>query len=179
MKTLQVPEEWRAVINPWTQDDALARVLILRSAILWSFGHIEQRLTDMAIRCSRMDDYDGIRDKPPFTGSGRVKYLRRVLAQPGPYERYRSLGTAILDRYDATRVLRNRMAHADMQVLGPLPGGGDYPVWFEEIVVDGDGITFHRTDYWAGQLEREAVKASRFSKAIQRLHYRLFGDSRC
>lgn len=165
-----VPEEWRAVINPWVQDGDLARVLILRSAILWSYSHIEQRLTDLAIRCSHSPEYRDIREKPPFSSGARITYLRKVLETEGPLSPYASLGRAILDRYERSRVIRNRMAHADMEVL---------PQWaivFNEIVIDGAEITLRRTNYWPGQLEREAVKAARFSQAVQRIHYAMFAN---
>lgn len=165
-----VPNEWRAVINPWVQDGDLARVLILRAAILWSYSHIEQKLTDVAIRCSNSPEYRDIREKPPFSSGARITYLRRVLETDGPLSRYAKLGTAILNRYEKSRVIRNRMAHADMEVL---------PQWaivFNEIVIDGGEITIHRTNYWPGQLELLALKAARFSHAVQRVHYGMFAN---
>ncbi|MEH6699962.1 MAG: hypothetical protein V7672_14795 [Brevundimonas sp.] len=165
-----VPNEWRAVINPWVQDGDLARLLILRASILWSYSHIEQKLTDVAIRCSHSPEYRDLREKPPFSSGARISYLRKVLETDGPLSGYATLGKAVLDRYDKSRVIRNRMAHADMEVL---------PRWaivFNEIVIDGGEITIHRTNYWPGDLEMLAVKAARFSQAVQRLHYALFAN---
>ncbi|WP_426018431.1 hypothetical protein [Brevundimonas sp. DWR2-3-1b1] len=163
-----VPNKWRAVVNPWVRDHELAHALILRSSILWSYSHVEQKLTDLVIRCSSEAEYRDIAEKPPFSSSARVKYLRKVLAAPGPLHRFQSFGTAILDRYDASRTVRNRMAHADMEVLQ------NWGIVFDEIVIDGGEISHRRERYWEGRLEDEAVKAARFSKAVQKIHYALF-----
>ena len=165
-----VPDRWRAVTNPWTPDADLARDLILRAAILWSYSHAEQKLTDFAIRCSRIPQYRDIAEKPPFTSSARIKFLRKVMDTPGPYFERRALGISVLDRYDAGRPIRNRMAHADMSVLNGITR-------FDEIVISGGRIRHVETAYYAGDLEKVAVKAARFSKAIQRFHYRLFADT--
>lgn len=165
-----VPNQWRAVINPWLEDDELARALILRSAILWSYSHVEQKVTDIVVRCSHEADYREVSEKPPFSSAARVKYLRKVLAIPGPLFRFKRLGLAILDRYDASREIRNRMAHADMEVYK------DWGIVFDEIIIDGGQISHRRSRYWAGRLEAEAEKAARFSKAVQRVHYAMVGD---
>ncbi|MBA4804712.1 MAG: hypothetical protein H2038_08695 [Brevundimonas sp.] len=165
-----VPYEWRAVINPWVQDADLARVLILRSSILWSYSHVEQKLTDVAIRCSMVPEYRDLRETPPFSSAARISYLRKVLATDGPLSRFQRLGTAILDRYEASRAIRNRMAHSDMKVL---PRG---PTTFDEIVIDGGRITHRISNYWPGQLEAVAVRAARFSRAVQHIHYVMFAD---
>lgn len=168
--SLLVPLEWRAVRNPWLQDRELAKALILRAAILWSYSHIEQKLTDFMVRCASMPAYRGLAEKPPFRMKGRVSYLRRVFDAEGPFSQKKSIGIAILDRYDAGRDIRNQMAHADIEV---------YPEWgtvLDEILIDGTSIHHGRERYWGGRLEQEAKRASRFSKAVQRIHYSLFGD---
>lgn len=167
-----VPNEWRAVINPWVDDAELARALILRSAILWSYSHVEQRLTDIVVRCSHEAAYRDVAEKPPSTSSKRVKFLRAVLRIPGPLYPFRSLGIAILDRYDASRPIRNRMAHADMEVYSDW---GGKRVVFDEIVVNG-AISHQRSPYSPQRLEAEALRAARFSKAVQRVHYAMVGD---
>jgi hypothetical protein len=165
-----VPREWRAVINPWVRDNDLARALVLRGSILWSYSHIEQKLTDVAIRCSHSPEYRDLREKPPFSSGQRIAYLRSVLETDGPLSRFEALGTAILDRYEASRAVRNRMAHADMEALP------DWAITFEELVVDGREITYRRKPYWPGELEEVAVRAARFSRAVQRIHYAMFAN---
>ena len=165
-----VPDDWRAVINPWVRDAELARALILRSAILWSYSHVEQKLTDIVVRCSHEAAYRDVAAKPPSTSAKRVKFLRAVLSIPGPLYPFRSLGVSILNRYDASRPIRNRMAHADMEVYS------DWGVVFDEIVVSGSEISHHRSRYWPGRLEAEARRAARFSKAVQRVHYAMVGN---
>lgn len=165
-----VPRSWRAIRSPWTPDDQLAHVLILRGAIIWSYSHIEQKLFDFAIRCSREPEYRDISETPPFTAASRIKFLRKVFNTPGPLTRFSGLGLAILDRFDGSRDIRNQMAHAEMTVIGV------YPIRFDDIVVTDGGIIRHSTPYYEGDLERIARRASRLSKAVQRLHYTLFKD---
>lgn len=169
----QVPREWRAVINPWVRDEELARALILRSAILWSYSHVEQKLTDIVVRCSHEAAYRDVAANPPSTSAKRVKFLRKVLSIPGPLYPFRNLGIAILDRYDLSRPIRNRMAHADMEVYADW---GGREVVFDEIVISDGKISHHRSRYPPARLEAEALRAARFSKAVQRIHYAMVGD---
>lgn len=162
-----VPREWRAVINPWTPDHELSRVLTLRGAILWSYSHIERRLMEFAIMCSNTPEYRDVSDKAPFRRAARIAYLRRVLEQDGPLKRISPLGTAILDRYEASAEIRNRMAHADIDLVAP-----EF-TRFIEIAMDGQDISERWFNYYPGDLELHAIKAARFSKAVQRLHYRV------
>ncbi len=172
LKPKLVPAPWRATINPWTPDADLARVLILRGAILWSYSHIERRLMEFAIRCSQAPEYRDVSDKAPFRRAARIGYLRKVLESDGPLKRYRSLGTAILDRYEASSEIRNRMAHADIDLVA------FDMVRFIEIVMEGQDISERWFNFYPGDLEREAIKAARFSKAVQRLNYAAFRDER-
>lgn len=170
--SLLVPKEWRAEVNPWTRDDELARALILRGAILWSYSHIERRMMDFIIRCAQMPEYHDIAENPPFRRAKRIGYIREVLKGDGPFRRYERLGAAILKRYEASAEIRNRMAHADHDFLGAGL------LRLRDFALDGTKVIRDRWwNYYPGHLEREAVKAARFSKAIQRLHYRTFGDS--
>lgn len=109
-------------------------------------------------------------EKAPFRRVARIGYLRKVMEANGPLKRYATLGTAILDRYEGSAELRNRMAHADIDLVAVEM------VRFIEIVMDGQEITERWFNYYPGDLEREAIKAARFSKAIQRLYYAAFND---
>lgn len=167
-----VPKSWRAEVNPWTRDDELARALILRGAILWSYSHVERLMMDFIIRCARMPEYYDIADSPPFRRAKRISYIRKVLKADGPLRRYERLGTAVLNRYEASAEIRNQMAHADHAFLGVGL------LKLRDFALDGTKVIRDRVwNYHSGHLEREAVKAARFSKACQRLHYRMFGDT--
>lgn len=167
---MMVPKEWRAVQNPWLRDDDLARVLVLRGTILWSYSHVERRILDLAVRCSRTPEYRDIADKAPFRRNARISYVRKVLATDGPLSRYKRLGEAILDRYEQSAEVRNQMAHADIDFLG------HGLTRFTELTVDGNTIADRTLNFFPGDLERHAVKAARLSKVVQRLHYAAFGD---
>lgn len=172
LKPRLVPKEWRAVHSPWLADDDLARVLILRGAILWSYSHVERRLLDVALRCSRTPEYRNIDEKAPFRRATRIGYLQKVLEAEGPLSPFRRLGEVILKRYEAGAEIRNQMAHADIDFLGLGL------TRFKELTVDGNRLTLtDRTFNFApGELERHAIKAARLSKAVQRLHYKAFAD---
>jgi hypothetical protein len=164
---LTIDKRWLATRNPWLREREIAEAMMLRGAILWSYGHIEQKITEIAIRCSYVAEYHALREAPPFTMANRITFLRRVLEEPGPLQRYRSVGGAILDRYDRARPLRNRMAHADMKMAGGPP------LRFIEIVIDGGEIKQNDTPYYPGQLEALARRVGRFSRACQRLGFKL------
>lgn len=157
-----VPEEWRATKSGWAPDGELARVLILRGAILWSYSHVEQRLTELAIECSSVAEYRLIADRFPFHPSKRSAYLRRVFETTGPLSGFRPLGIAVLDRFDGSRDIRNQMAHADMEVMQGL-------VRFTERMGHEGEVLYRSSPYHPGELERLAIKAARFSQAVQRL----------
>lgn len=167
LKANLVPQEWRAIISPWTPDRELARVLMLRASILWSYSHIERRLMEFAILCSSTPEYRDVSERAPFRRIARIAYLRKVLERDGPLRKVSSLGAAILDRYEQSAEIRNRMAHADIDMVAP-----DF-TRFIEIAMDGQDISERWFNYYPGDLERQAVKAARFSKAVQRLHYRV------
>lgn len=168
LKPNRVPKEWRAINSRWMPDQELARVLTLRAAILWSYSHIERRLMEFAILCSSTPEYRDVSEKAPFRRAARISYLRKVLELDGPLKRVAGLGGAILDRYEESAEIRNRMAHADIDLVAPDV------VRFIEIAMEGQDITERRINYYPGDLERHAIKAARFSKALQRLHYRAF-----
>ena len=134
---------------------------------------MERRLLDFAVRCSREDEYRDITDKCPFLRKARISYIRKVLDSDGPLAPFKGLGEAILKRYETGAEIRNQMAHADIDFLGLGL------TRFYELTPDGGGktVTERTFNFEPGKLERQAVKAARLSKAVQRLHYKMFGDA--
>ncbi|WP_332655688.1 hypothetical protein [Brevundimonas sp.] len=166
-RKLLVPHEWRAHVNPWVKDDELADLLILRGAIVWSYAHIEQVITEITIRATYLDAYRGLRSQPPFSMSARLTHLRKILNMDGPLARYRRYGLAMIVRYERAREVRNQMAHSDMF---PISLSGRE---FREIVIADGTITSKRAPYWPGELERVAESAARFSQRCQAVLYGL------
>lgn len=162
-RTLIVPHEWRAHVDPWVKDDDIADLLILRGAIIWSYAHIEQVVTEIAIRVTYLDPYRGLRSAPPFSMKARLSHLRAVLEVDGPLNKYRRLGLAMLERYDSARDVRNTMVHADMV---PVSVSGRE---FREIVIADGEITSKRHPFFEGELERIAEGAARFSRRCQKV----------
>ncbi|WP_438851237.1 hypothetical protein [Brevundimonas nasdae] len=127
---------------------------------------------DFAMRCAREDEYRDIALKAPFRRKTRIAYIREVLNAEGPLTPFRRLGEAILKRYEDGAEIRNQMAHADIDFLGVGL------TRFYELTPDGGGktVTERTFNFEPGKLERQAVEAARLSKAVQRLHYKMFGD---
>lgn len=163
---MKIDDSWKAQVNPWTPPEELLRVLALRGAVVWSFGHIEQKLTEVMIRSSYPDCYAGLRSSAPFVMKKRFAYLREVLDLPGPLSPYRSIGLLMIERIERVWPLRNMMAHADMDI-GPMG-----PVRFQQIEL-ANGLKTHWKPFYAGQLEEVAAKAGRLSRLCQRLMDRL------
>lgn len=166
-RRLLVPQEWRAHVNPWINDEELADLLILRGAILWSYAHIEQVITEITIRATYLDAYRGLRSKPPFSMSARLAHLRAILNMDGPLAKYRRYGLAMIVRYEGAREIRNQMAHSDTYLISV--SGRE----FREIVIADGTITSKRRAYWPGELERVAESAARFSHRCQAMLYGL------
>lgn len=163
---MKIDPDWRAEINPWTPHDELLRVLALRGAIVWSFAHIEQKMSEVLIRSSYPDDYAGRRPAAPFKMSSRFTYLREVLQLAGPLAPYRGPGLLLLDRIEAIWPMRNMMAHADMDV------GSIGPVRFRQIEM-GHALNRRWTPFYPGELEALATKVGRLSRLCQKLMDRL------
>lgn len=162
-RELLVPKSWRAHVNPWVRDSEIADLLILRGAILWSYAHIEQVITEISIHATYQTPYRGLREKPPFSMAQRLAHLRTVLNEDGPLSKYRRYGLAMIARYEASREIRNQMAHSDMYVTSV--SGRE----FREIIIADGEIVSRRMHYWPGQLERVAEGAARFSHRCQRV----------
>jgi len=155
-----------AVISPWEPSDRVAEAYMLRGAILASFAHIEQCLSELAIRASYAPEYDSIasdHDSLPFTMSKRVRFLKRIAGTAGPLGPYSSLLQSVLKRWEKTKDLRDQMAHAHMSVLP------NAPVRFSGIKPDGGEIHMVWSNYFSPALTNAALRAARFSRACQRI----------
>lgn len=154
-------------INPWARKGEIEATLLFRGTIISAFGYIETRLGDLAIRCSRLDQYAALRDSFPHSTEKRVAFLRRAfaLAPLVPYQRY---ATLFLNRVEQAAGLRHMVAHSRMQVL---PNWG---VTFHDIPKAGPGsITKRSHRLTLDQLELEAWKSARLSRLCQTLMDRL------
>lgn len=149
--------------NPWTPPDDLRTALLFRGAIVSAWAALDTTLAELALRASNSEAYNFIEAKYPYKPATKVKYLKRVLASPGPLQKYAKLGNLLLDRYENAVDLRNQMAHAHMRVLGR------WGATFTDYNLVADGVVTKRTHrYTLEQLEIFARKATRLSRLTQR-----------
>jgi hypothetical protein len=155
------------VINPWDSQEDTEAVLLWRGAIVSSFAYVETRLAELAITISRLPDYAGLRTTYPRRLDSRRAYLRQAFSF-GPLAPYERLAMGILDRFERAGDLRHLMAHAAMDIGGPLGARfSDFPE------SDGIAITQRLELMPLAKLEREAWRSARFSRLVQRLLYSL------
>lgn len=149
-------------VNPWTPQELAEKALQHRGAIVAAWGNIETWLSEVALRASHVEAYHGLRDQFPYKIETRISFLEKVLEQPGPLAKFAPLGRPLLSRVRQSAKLRNQMAHARMRVL---PQWG---VTFEELVGQGDQVSFRQRRYSLADLEALARRATRLSRIVQR-----------
>ena len=157
-------------INPWIQREESEAALLFRGTVVSAYAYIETRLTEIAIRASRMPVYAELREKYPYQMNGRLKFLRQAFAI-GALAPYGSIAESFFSRFEDAATLRHVMAHARME-MGPK----DWGVTFYDYRPGENGaIMFRRNRYTYQELERFAWRASRLSRLAQNLAHRLEG----
>jgi hypothetical protein len=147
-------------VNPWIPLDHLAKAMMYRGSIVSSWSYIDITLSEMAIRISKMDIYENIRDSYPYKAENKISYLRKVLGMQGPFSEIRSVGNQFLDRFEEAADIRHTMAHGKMNLLHNLS--------FSEFRTGKKGsIVRHQTAYTLAQLYGHARKATRLSRLLQ------------
>lgn len=155
--------------NPWVKRDEMDAALLFRGAIISSYGHIETRLAEMAIRCSRMDAYVGLKADFPYSMPKRLAFLRSCFAI-GPLARYGNVANAFFTRFEDAAELRHMMAHAYMETGSNLVGLG---VVFHDYQASKSGIIARQRRMTLPEFEQEAAEAARFSQLGRELYWRL------
>ena len=150
-------------VNPWTTRGDVEAAQFFRGTIVSGFGYIDTRLSELAIRISKMPEYRDLRSTFPYSFGKRVHYLPEVFSKP-PLEEFGGLALQFLARLESHYELRNLAAHGKMQVM---PDWGvtftDYPA------TKGDKITQRRERFTPAMLEAAAYKVARFSRLSQLL----------
>jgi hypothetical protein len=82
-------------------------------------------------------------------------------------QNYASLGLPLLARVRESAELRNQMAHARMRCLT------QWNVRLEELVGQGDEVTWRWREYTLEELERLAHRTTRLSRIVQRASVRI------
>ena len=150
-------------VNPWTTRGDIEAALFFRGTIVSAFGHIDVSLSEFAIQCSRLPEYEGIAASYPYRFEKRLNYLRNVFSR-GPLARSQRIANLFIDRLEQAYDLRNLCAHGKMQVL---PDWGvtltDFPESSPSHVVS------RRQRYTLKELEIFAFKAARLSRLCMAL----------
>lgn len=127
------------------------------------WGYADTSLSELAIRCSKCDAYEALRQSFPSATEKKLSYLRSILDTSGPLSRYRSIGLLYLDQFAATERSRHMMAHGRMKMVGPQ--------WIEieEINTEKRGsLKFRSQKLCITDLEKAARKATKLSRLIHR-----------
>lgn len=153
---------YEADINPWSRRGEVEAALLFRGAIVSAYGYIETRMGELALRISKMAEYQDLRESFPYRTDQRVSYMRRAFARP-PLNAFERIAAQALSRFEIAGTLRNQAAHARMTVMP------DWGVTFDDYDrVDGEVHT--RLDrYPLMTLEGLAWQAARRSRLCQRL----------
>jgi len=164
--------EFEIETNPWALKDDVESALFYRGAALSAWAQIESLLIELAFRASCDDAYRQIRGSYPYKLPNRLAYFRAVLDAPGPLSPYHALGRALIERWERAATMRHIMAHGRMRILsGPGPIA---TVTFVDIRPAGKGHgTMRETKLSLADMERGALKVTRFSRVLQRIIGRL------
>jgi hypothetical protein len=150
-------------VNPWSRRGEIEAALLFRGTLVASYGEIEVQMAELAIRCSRLPEYYGLRDNFPFTVAKRTNFLRQAFSC-GPLNVYQKVAECALKRVEEATELRHLVAHARMQVQP------DWGVVFEHIPTASDGqIAFETKRITLANLELAARKAARLCRVFQKL----------
>jgi hypothetical protein len=139
-------------------------LLLLRGAIVASFGHVETTLAELAIRLSRDERCAVLRESYPHGLGRRLTFLRACFALT-PYVRRRGLAEQVFKRFEAATELRHIMAHGS--VKGPSLG---WLVTFRDFKPSaGAEIAVRDHRYTYADLEVFAWQAARLSRRVAQL----------
>ncbi|HVJ00119.1 MAG TPA: hypothetical protein VM657_13745 [Sphingomonas sp.] len=121
-------------------------------------------MIEVAIRSSKHEAYVGHRDTFPSKLSNRVSYLLEIISLPGPLFCHRKLAVSVIERYMATKELRNMMAHGWMTVL---PNWGATFHFYQ--AKSGTEITYKTRRFTEDEMRLLAERGTRFSRAVRHL----------
>lgn len=139
-------------------------LMLLRGAIVASFGHVETALADLAIRFSRNERCAEFRSSYPHGLGTRLSFLRACFAIE-PYARRQGLANQVFKRFEAAAELRHVMAHGS--VRNPSL---EWLVTFRDFKPSTGGeITVRDHRYTYADLENSAYDAARLSRRVARL----------
>lgn len=157
-----------AYISPWSPTENLGEFYLLRGAIISAFGHADQLAMKLCVQCAQVPQYQ-LRPKPPTRTGEKIEYLRQVLSVSGPLESVANLVMSCVNRLERLNEFRTLVAHAGYQVLSE--GTVSFP---ETVKVKEERVLVSRHNSTTlARLRAQALAYARFSRACERLYYKL------
>ena len=154
-------------LNPWGKKGDIEATLLFRGAIVSAMGAIETNLGELALRCSRLEQYAAIRSTFPYSFKNRVKFLRQAFDLE-PLARHQQIANQFFNRVESLFASRNLVAHARMQVMP------DWGVTFHHFPESSkDGVTTSQRRFVLDDLENLAWRSAKLSRLQQYLLNRL------
>jgi hypothetical protein len=159
---------YRLEINPWALDDELMRVHLARGAFLAGVAELEIGLTEIAIRLSRLSEYQSLRGSFPSRRKDRMRFLRAACNLSGSLSRFAPALEKIIIRYENFWDYRDLLAHARMRVLS-LPDG-DATIELSDYYAQADQIAHRIERASLHGLEKKARRVCRAARAFNYLY---------
>jgi len=161
--------------SPWETlggHDELATVMFLRGAILGSYGFIETKLSEIAIRSSRIGEYSRLQSKFPWKTADRLKYLSRAFDLEGVLKNHAPLGKKLVDDFAAVQVHRNKWAHGSLSVLPGSANDRWGGAWITLTNINpGHDQLDVTTDRWTkDQIIGQAIEAKQLADRTNAIH---------
>lgn len=161
--------------SPWETVggcDELATVIFLRGAILGSYGFVETKLNEIAIRSSRIDEYHQLQTKFPWKIGDRLKYLSRVFDLDGVLKHKAPSGKELVDDYRAILEQRNKWAHGSIAVLPGMGTNRWCGAWITLTNIDSGNDQFSLTTdrCTIDQIVEQAKDAKQLANRANSIH---------
>lgn len=102
--------------------EELATAIFLRGCIIGSFGLIETKFNDIAIRSSKIPEFHKISLKAPRTIFDRLEFVKSVFKTQIFDEFVFEHGPDVVDKVLEKQGLRNKWAHGSLSVLPGMAG---------------------------------------------------------
>ena len=103
-------------VNPWVRRGELEATLFFRGVIVSAVGYIETQIAELALRCSRLPQYESLRSTFPYSIQARLTFLQQAAAL-APLNQLPNVAEQYAKRVERLLNDRNLMAHARMEVM--------------------------------------------------------------
>lgn len=160
---------------PWLTDTDMERILLFRGTFVSAAAQVETILTELAVRASYHPNYVDAREHFPRRRDDRIKHLRKLCILPGPLAPRAKRLDAIVQFYEASQTMRDRLAHARMTARSDggmiaRAFGLTEAVRLLEIAGGGDLVELRDNRMSINELRQLAERAALVSRATERYY---------